>query len=244
MPCRSLSHTWRRLSAGRQPIVHNADSRKIAEGMHSCLNDWPNRLPKMVLGLSAIVCLAGGAVEAVAAPSAPVALGQSSEVVGASLPAGWVSSWSMAAQQVPPPQFAPSFNRAPATSNRTVRQIVYPSSGGARLRIRLTNRFGMAPLELRSISVALAGRGAEVMTGSAQSVTFGGRANIVIPAGLRNMERPPSRCRLSRDSRWRSVSWPRLNWQRPGTRWRARSVMFPSREISRPTRTACRSGRT
>ncbi|WP_217478528.1 SGNH/GDSL hydrolase family protein [Pararobbsia alpina] len=99
------------------------------------------------------------------------------------LPAGWVSSWSMAAQQVPPPEFAPSFNRAPDTADRTVRQIVVPSLSGAGLRIRLTNRFGSVPLKLRSIGIATTGRGAQIVAGSEKPVTFGGRADVEIPPG-------------------------------------------------------------
>jgi lysophospholipase L1-like esterase len=101
----------------------------------------------------------------------------------AALPAGWVSSWSMAAQQVPPAEFAPSFNRAPDTAGRTVRQIVVPSFSGASLRIRLTNRFGTAPLDLRSINVAVSERGSQVVAGTGKPVTFAGRPNVVIPPG-------------------------------------------------------------
>lgn len=89
----------------------------------------------------------------------------------------------MAAQQVPPAEFAPPFNRAPDTAGRTVRQIVVPSLSGASFRVRLTNRFGTAPLELRSVNTAFAGRGAQVVAGTVKPVTFAGRPNVVIPPG-------------------------------------------------------------
>jgi lysophospholipase L1-like esterase len=144
-----------------------------------------DRLTKGLLGLIAVTCLAGQGVEAASssAPAVAGGLGATSASPGAALPSGWVSSWSMAAQQVPPPRFAPSFNRAPDTSGRTVRQIVYPSLGGARVRIRLTNRFGAGPLELRSVSIAEAGNRARIAAGSARAVTFGGRTDVVIRPG-------------------------------------------------------------
>ena len=134
-----------------------------------------------VLSLVALVGLAASAAEA-AAPAPSASAGGSDDAAHA-LPSGWVAVWSMAAQQVPSPQQAPSFNRAPDTAGRTVRQIVYPSLAGSRLRVHLTNRFGVTPLDLRSVSVALTGRGAQIEAGSQKPVTFAGHSNVVIPPG-------------------------------------------------------------
>jgi lysophospholipase L1-like esterase len=140
-----------------------------------------NGLQKKLL----VACMSaalGGGLAASAITGNAATQGEGS-VSAPALPAGWVSSWSMAAQQVPPAEFAPSFNRAPDTAGRTVRQIVVPSLSGASFRVRLTNRFGTAPLELRAVNAAFAGRGAQIVAGTEKPVTFAGRPNVVIPAG-------------------------------------------------------------
>jgi lysophospholipase L1-like esterase len=99
------------------------------------------------------------------------------------LPAGWVAAWSAAAQAVPPAQDAPSFNRAPDTAGRTVRQVIYPTLSGASARIKLSNVFGNAPVTLRSLTLGLAGRESEVIPGTLKPLTFGGKPEVTIPAG-------------------------------------------------------------
>lgn len=118
------------------------------------------------------------AAAATVAPSAPTA-----KVGASALPAAWVAAWSAAAQAVPPPQNAPSFNKAPDTAGRTVRQIIVPSLSGASVRVRVTNAFGAAPVTLRAITIGSAGRGPEILAGSLRTLTFGGKPEVTVPAG-------------------------------------------------------------
>jgi lysophospholipase L1-like esterase len=67
--------------------------------------------------------------------------------------------------------------------NQTVRNVVFLSAGGDRVRIRLTNAFGTRPLQVGTASVALAGSGAATVPGSARPVRFGGRSSVLIAAG-------------------------------------------------------------
>lgn len=98
-------------------------------------------------------------------------------------PAGahWVASWG-SAQLVPEGQ-----NELPAAQwqDASLRQIVRVSLGGQRLRVKLSNVFGAAPLVIDAGSVALAtapGK-ADVDAASLRPLRFGGAASVTIPAG-------------------------------------------------------------
>ncbi|MBL8550188.1 MAG: polysaccharide deacetylase family protein [Hyphomonadaceae bacterium] len=103
-------------------------------------------------------------------------------------PPQWIASWA-SGQQVPEPR-----NALPEEDLRdaTLRQIVPLTLGGPRLRIRLSNAFGTAPLEVRSVTAALsaAPASARLAAGTLRRVTFGGRDRITIPAGAEYVSDP------------------------------------------------------
>ena len=86
----------------------------------------------------------------------------------------WISSWT-ASPQAPRGVMPTSF------SNQTIRQVVRLSIGGNKVKIRLSNEFGIAPLLIGSVSVATVHGGAEAAENL--PVTFGGSRSIVIPPG-------------------------------------------------------------
>jgi lysophospholipase L1-like esterase len=100
----------------------------------------------------------------------------------------WVASWG-AAQQIPDPQDALP---AALAGNVTLRQIVHLSLGGARLRVRLSNRFGTAPLAIGAAHIARAARSGAgaIVPGSDVALRFGGRSDVVIPAGATYVSDP------------------------------------------------------
>ena len=73
-------------------------------------------------------------------------------------------------------------------TDRTIRQIVHTSIGGRRLRMRLANTFGAAPLRIDAVAVALVADGEA--TSSSRTVTFGGVSSITIPSGARVVSDP------------------------------------------------------
>jgi lysophospholipase L1-like esterase len=93
----------------------------------------------------------------------------------------WVGSWA-SAQQTPEPG-----NALPAAdlTDTTLRQTVPLSLGGKRLRVRLSNAFGHAPLQIDAAHVALAfaAGSPRIRAGSDRSLTFAGHPEVVIPAG-------------------------------------------------------------
>ena len=68
-------------------------------------------------------------------------------------------------------------------ANQSVRQVIRLSSGGSDLRIRISNQYGVQPLELAGATVAKAAKGAVVVSGSVHPVRFGGAESVSIPAG-------------------------------------------------------------
>jgi lysophospholipase L1-like esterase len=120
-----------------------------------------------------LLAMTSGAVvgAATAGMSAPASAHDTSD--------GWVATWAAAPTTIPP---------TPPTvlERQTVRHVVHCSAGGDELRIRLTNEFGDTPLHVGAVRVARReGSGASTATvaGTDRRVTFGGRADVVIPAG-------------------------------------------------------------
>jgi lysophospholipase L1-like esterase len=93
----------------------------------------------------------------------------------------WVGSWA-ASQQVPEPSnaLAPDDLR-----DTTLRQIIHLSIGGARLRVRLSNRFGEAPLTFTSVHVAdpVSTDSAKIVGSTDKELTFSGSPEAIVPAG-------------------------------------------------------------
>ena len=72
---------------------------------------------------------------------------------------------------------------AAAMPGVTVREHVRLSLGGDHIRIRLSNRFGTAPLTVGPVHVARQGSGPGIVPGTDRAVTFGGDPTVTIPAG-------------------------------------------------------------
>jgi lysophospholipase L1-like esterase len=100
----------------------------------------------------------------------------------------WIAVWG-ASQQAPEPH-----NALPVESldDATLRQVVRTTAGGARIRLRLTNAFGTAPLRIMSARVARAGSlgTSAIVAGSDQAVLFNGRPEAVVPPGADYLSDP------------------------------------------------------
>jgi lysophospholipase L1-like esterase len=91
----------------------------------------------------------------------------------------WIATWAASPQPTAPDPDEPLLN----IEDQTVRERVRVSIGGARIRLRLSNEYGSAPLLIGSATVAAPNDSTSVRPGSIQRVTFGGRNSITIPAG-------------------------------------------------------------
>jgi len=72
---------------------------------------------------------------------------------------------------------------APGLSGSTLRQVVRPSLGGSKLRVRLSNLFGGAPLAVGAAGIALSAQGSSIGSGSHRQLTFGGAARVTVAPG-------------------------------------------------------------
>lgn len=93
----------------------------------------------------------------------------------------WRPAWA-SAQMVPEGDNALP---AGAYKDMTLRQIVRTTVGGTKLRVRLSNAFGTAPLMLSAASIAPSpdNRAAAIDLASLRPLLFGGARGVTIPAG-------------------------------------------------------------
>jgi lysophospholipase L1-like esterase len=89
----------------------------------------------------------------------------------------WVGTWATA------PYLADGGFNVRMLSGVTLRQIAHISVGGAQVRIRFTNEFGLDPLTISDAHVALSAGGGAIQTGSDHAVTFGGAGTVNVPPG-------------------------------------------------------------
>jgi lysophospholipase L1-like esterase len=99
---------------------------------------------------------------------------------------------STAAQSTPHSQWVGTWAASPMQadginirlfSSVTMREIVHISAGGAQIRLRFTNEFGLDPLTIADAHVAVSAGGSAIQPGTDRAVTFGGAASVNIPPG-------------------------------------------------------------
>ncbi|MGZ3498342.1 MAG: SGNH/GDSL hydrolase family protein [Vulcanimicrobiaceae bacterium] len=87
--------------------------------------------------------------------------------------ASWIGTWATAPS---------SSDTGLSFTNVTLREIVHVSIGGSAVRVRLTNRFGNAPLVIGDASLAVAqGNSAAAVPGTLRSLAFSGLRSVTIP---------------------------------------------------------------
>jgi lysophospholipase L1-like esterase len=135
-------------------------ARLIQAATHLLSGAMLNRFLRMAL--AATVFLAASGAQAADAPR-------------------WTATWATATMADDPGSRLP----ANAVRDVTIRQFLRISLGGQRLRLRLTNSFGTAPLDIDSIRVALADNAAPgaIRPGSSRVVRFDAAETVTIPAG-------------------------------------------------------------
>lgn len=93
----------------------------------------------------------------------------------------WQAAWASA-------QMAPEGNNVlagDALGDATLRQIVRPSLGGARVRVRFSNAYGRAPLRIAAASIARSAdlASAQITPVSLRALSFGGARDVIVPPG-------------------------------------------------------------
>lgn len=100
----------------------------------------------------------------------------------------WVSSWAAAQIPIDPKDSLPS------GQDLTLRQLVRVSAGGGAIRLRISNAFGNAPLEIRGVHLARASSvsSSRIDAATDKVVTFNGAPDVTIPAGADYLSDPVS----------------------------------------------------
>jgi lysophospholipase L1-like esterase len=95
----------------------------------------------------------------------------------------WVASWAASPVVGTPIPFLPGCPAAAGLTDQTVRNVVFLSTGGSAVRVRLTNTFGLRTMRIGHASVAVQAGNADAVPGTLRGLTFGGRQAVNIAAG-------------------------------------------------------------
>ncbi|RDS81152.1 SGNH/GDSL hydrolase family protein [Dyella monticola] len=100
----------------------------------------------------------------------------------------WIATWG-SAQQIPEPQ-----NALPANDlhDATVRQIFHLSVAGKKLRVKVSNAFGITALHFSSVHIArpLAANSPAIDPASDRALSFAGAPDVTVPAGAEYLSDP------------------------------------------------------
>ena len=100
-------------------------------------------------------------------------------------PAGrWIGTWAAS------PEAQPNKTAMSDSTGATYREIVHLSTGGAAVRIVLTNEFGLEPLTIGAARIAMSAGGSAIELSTAKMLSFGGQASVTLPAGTMMVSDP------------------------------------------------------
>ncbi|GAB3685297.1 SGNH/GDSL hydrolase family protein [Salinisphaera aquimarina] len=94
----------------------------------------------------------------------------------------WVATWGASPQVLPILLSGPDVMPAQFT-DQTIRMIARISKGGPRIRVRLDNTFGTAPLSVGAAHVALHADAADIVDGTDQTLRFDGSTDVTVAVG-------------------------------------------------------------
>ena len=93
--------------------------------------------------------------------------------------ATWLAAWTAAPDSAGPP-----------FEQQSLRQIARTSIGGSRVRVRLSNLFGAAPVRIGPVRVAAHASGSAIIPGTDRPVTFSGKSTVTLAAGADALSDP------------------------------------------------------
>lgn len=95
----------------------------------------------------------------------------------------WVASWGASPVVGVQDPYSPGCPAAGGLNNQTVRNVVFVSTGGNRVRVRLTNTFGDQLIDVGHATVARQASDAAPVPGTIRTLTFGGKTSVTLAAG-------------------------------------------------------------
>jgi lysophospholipase L1-like esterase len=109
--------------------------------------------------------------------------GTAAEVPGEPI---WVGTWSTGPQLTEPANNPP----APGLSNNTLRQKMFTTLSGGRVRVLFSNEFGNGPVTFQAVHIASAGAAAAIDAATDRALLFGGNPSVTIPQGATQVSDP------------------------------------------------------
>jgi lysophospholipase L1-like esterase len=103
--------------------------------------------------------------------------------------AAWYASWYAAPQLYQEP-FGGVTPPAKTFKDQTLRQVMYVSAGGNKLRVRVSNRLGTAPLTIDGMRVAESAGGAAIRVATDTPVLFGAQNSVTVAPGAEVLSDP------------------------------------------------------
>jgi lysophospholipase L1-like esterase len=98
----------------------------------------------------------------------------------------WIGTWSAS-----PVQFQETGISHDGFNNTTLRMIVHPHIDGSKVRIKLSNTFGIKPVTFNSVHIALQDEDASILRGTDRKVTFkSGQSAVTIWPGTEVLSNP------------------------------------------------------
>jgi hypothetical protein len=101
----------------------------------------------------------------------------------------WVAAWQ-GSPMTGGTFFSPGCPSDVGLTNQTVRNIVYLSAGGDKVRVRISNAFGATPLHVGAATVAVSASGAAVNPGTLRTLRFSGKTSVIIAADSEALSDP------------------------------------------------------
>jgi lysophospholipase L1-like esterase len=132
----------------------------------------------VTVGLTVQALSGGGAQASSHAGAAAVPAGVADQAVRDH----WVTAWgaSPVVGSAIPGSTCPA---GTGLTNQTVRNVIFLSTGGDQVRIRLSNAFGTQAVQVADATVAVDAGGASAVPGSVRTLTFGGSQTVTLVAG-------------------------------------------------------------
>lgn len=143
------------------------------------------------------------------------------EIGAGKVPEHWVASWTAAPQELPDKQ-AQHFD-----ARQTIRMMVHATLGGPSLRVRISNLYGKAPLDIGAAHIALRADGPGIDPRSDRTLTFGRRASVIVAPHDSVLSDPVSLNVPAEAALAVSLYLPKAPATRPRMRWRVRRITQP-----------------
>ena len=102
---------------------------------------------------------------------------------GSSATPTWVTAWFRAPISTTIVTDHVALDAPPNFNNQTVRLMLRPTTGGTQVKVKLTNKFSSFPVSIGAVHIALrSGTGANIVSGSDKTLTFGGLSVLTLAA--------------------------------------------------------------